>query len=1349
MDKQAELTNANQRLLRERTEYQREVEVLRSELDLCKAMLNTVSTLVVVFDPEGHIVRCNCACEQMTGYTLDEARNQYFWNLFTKSQEKESVKAVVEQIQVDKLMIAHEHDWVTKDGSRLRIAWDYTPFLNPDGSVKYVIGTGNTITSLAQAQQTLQEQAAKLSEQNCLLLARDAILSTTATAANALLTVDNLDQAINTALQIIGESLDYDRVCMREHYDAPAGQSLGVVRYLYEWNSSHVARQIEQPDFVDITYEGFEQLYFLLNQGRAFGGVIDEMPEPLRSKQKRLGVQLSYAIPIMVNSKYWGVVWFLDCREAKRRSDAELAVLKTTAACIGSAIDRDRIRRACESAERTVLLEREKAATERAAELAKANEALGRSLNRLTNERNLDSFLGHVLQEALQMLDGAIAQFFIYDPEFSTLMPSVAVNLQGEVLPGPGLMNNLPITEGFPATITKGWERMLRQRSPIYFDLERDADDYWPGTLDWHRSMGHGGSICTALMMGDQPLGMLGLALQGRTEFTASEFEFFQALAQQATLAIQLTRLADEAKQAAITREQEKAAAESAAKLAKANEALSRTCSRLANQPDLSAFLGYITLEAVAQLKADAGNLSILNEQRGVLQSATLVQHGQLIPIELLATQVSIDEAEFYQILLKTRKPRFFDLETEAHLFWPGAIKFHQQHNHRAVLAVPLFAGDQFLGHLGLAFTQDKPISDQGSELLQALAHQATLAIQLTQLAEEAKLAAIAKEKEKAAQERAAQLAKANEALQRSVEKMSQDCSLDALMSHILMEAVSLSNARGGGLFVRQSLTQVGFRPVAVVENGVLRSGEDWLTHGGIEQFKERSAADETGFFKHLAQGKINYLRVDEPDPLWWSDSIAYHQRFGYRVVMHIPMMLRTEVIGFFALCFERVIEPQPEIVEYLTTLANQATLALELTQLAEEAKQAAIAKEQEKAAQERVAELAKANEALKRSLDSLASEPSLEKFLGQVLGAIAEQFDSPLAEYWYHPEDIAYIRMMSWQGRILEREAIAQVFPSHAGLDGLKVPPELIGAESLQQRKQYLAYDTGAHPLLNHLEWVANELVPRGLSKEINVPLVLGGTTIGALIVRLPCECQFTSEKIELAQALAHQATLAIQLTHLAEEAKQEAAQSILLEERNRMAREIHDSLAQAFTGIVVHLEAIKRKLGLNKPDEAQTHLLHAGNLARDGLSEARRSVWALRPEVLESHDLPNALRHLAQHMIAETTVRTQVCIEGTPYVLPAEVEMNLLRIAQEALTNVLKYAEAQIVRIELLFEAGAVHLHIIDDGQGFNKQQQIYSSGFGLITMQERSQRLGGQLTITSKVGVGTQISVTVPTP
>ncbi len=206
----------------------------------------------------------------------------------------------------------------------------------------------------------------------------------------------------------------------------------------------------------------------------------------------------------------------------------------------------------------------------------------------------------------------------------------------------------------------------------------------------------------------------------------------------------------------------------------------------------------------------------------------------------------------------------------------------------------------------------------------------------------------------------------------------------------------------------------------------------------------------------------------------------------------------------------------------------------------------------------------------------------------------------------------------------------------------------------------------------------------------------------------------------------------------------RKRAEEASILEERNRIAREIHDTLAQALTGVIVHMEVAK--VVVPEDSKARNHLIQAHNLARDGLAEARRSVWALRPQVLEQGGISQALESLVHGLTAGTPIKGECTIEETQYLLPSHVETNLLRIAQEAFVNALKHAHANVVQVELTFGSQAVSLCVRDNGQGFNPELQS-GKGFGLLGMHERIQSLGGQLTIASQPGQGTEVIAIVP--
>ncbi len=202
------------------------------------------------------------------------------------------------------------------------------------------------------------------------------------------------------------------------------------------------------------------------------------------------------------------------------------------------------------------------------------------------------------------------------------------------------------------------------------------------------------------------------------------------------------------------------------------------------------------------------------------------------------------------------------------------------------------------------------------------------------------------------------------------------------------------------------------------------------------------------------------------------------------------------------------------------------------------------------------------------------------------------------------------------------------------------------------------------------------------------------------------------------------------------------------ILEERGRLAREIHDTLAQGFISIVTHLEAAEENLPSGtKPVER--HLDRAKRSARDNLVEARRLVAALRPEILESSSLPEALDRVSSRWSEETGISANLETTGDYEHLPQDLQVTLLRVAQEALSNVRKHAKARRVTLTLSYLEDLVVLDIQDDGTGFlpGATARSLDGGFGLQAMRERVERLGGQLLIESAPGEGTTLAVQVP--
>ena len=197
-------------------------------------------------------------------------------------------------------------------------------------------------------------------------------------------------------------------------------------------------------------------------------------------------------------------------------------------------------------------------------------------------------------------------------------------------------------------------------------------------------------------------------------------------------------------------------------------------------------------------------------------------------------------------------------------------------------------------------------------------------------------------------------------------------------------------------------------------------------------------------------------------------------------------------------------------------------------------------------------------------------------------------------------------------------------------------------------------------------------------------------------------------------------------------------------LEERQRLARDIHDTLAQGLTGIVTQARAVGRSAA--EPERWRHHLGRVEELARESLTEARRSVQALRPGPLEGTHLLSAITSMTQRWSAEHDLPATVKLTGEPGPLPTALDVALFRAAQEALTNIAKHAHAGRVGLTLSYLDDVVLLDVRDDGVGFDPDAGP-SSGFGLTAMRQRLSELGGTLAVESSTGDGTAISISVP--
>jgi signal transduction histidine kinase len=226
---------------------------------------------------------------------------------------------------------------------------------------------------------------------------------------------------------------------------------------------------------------------------------------------------------------------------------------------------------------------------------------------------------------------------------------------------------------------------------------------------------------------------------------------------------------------------------------------------------------------------------------------------------------------------------------------------------------------------------------------------------------------------------------------------------------------------------------------------------------------------------------------------------------------------------------------------------------------------------------------------------------------------------------------------------------------------------------------------------------------------------------------------------RVVLIEAIARQAALALHHSRLVELNRLDERRKAILEERNRLARDIHDNLAQGFAAILMQLQGAQRYDG-SVPLTLASSIETAIELARTHLSEARRSVGALRPNVSNSEDIATALRRVTELNQRTTTVPIELVVDDLPR-FGDGVEREIVAIAQEALTNAVRHSRARRITVRAAsVQAVGLRLSVADDGRGIAREPS--TSGFGMTSMQERADRIGASLTIVTAPRNGTEV-------
>ncbi len=428
------------------------------------------------------------------------------------------------------------------------------------------------------------------------------------------------------------------------------------------------------------------------------------------------------------------------------------------------------------------------------------------------------------------------------------------------------------------------------------------------------------------------------------------------------------------------------------------------------------------------------------------------------------------------------------------------------------------------------------------------------------------------------------------------------------------------------------------------------------------------------------------------------------------KAVMGVPLVSGKRVVGVIGLAYDnesgRTFTDNE--VELLKAFAQLASITLDNAQLFAEAERRTL----------QIQTLYSADEEIYRHLKTDEVLQSLVNLAVDILHA-----DKSAVLVWNESHSAIIPRLSrGFQPITLEK----MVFRPDVGLVG----------RMATSGEPVIVQDTASD---NRVDW--NITYPEHIRSFVHVPIIVEGQLFGIFNVNYGDPRLFGDEDLRLILSLAQRAARAIENARLYEQAQQAAT----LEERQRLARELHDAVTQTLFSAGLIADVLPRLAQIN-PQEAERRIRELRDLTRGALAEMRTLLLELRPSALAEAPIDDLLHQLGEAMTGRARVPVAVSAEVTCD-LPAKVKVALYRIAQEALNNIAKHANATQAAIALRCVAGRAELRISDDGIGFDVTQR-QPDNLGLHIMRERAEDIGAQLTITSQPGQGTQIHVNLET-